>query len=157
RLIERFPGSFKLHDISKDGRALITLTDWRGILMAGRLDGSEQELSWLDHSVIRDFSPDGKTILIHERGEGAEAPDGTMFIRNVDGSPGVRLSAGYPLFFSPDGRQVVGYSGKAFLLVPVGAGSVRSAEHMVCEDQGITGFQPDGKHIYTSCLGKDGF
>ena len=71
RLVGRVPGISTIHDISKDGRVLMTNeSDRLGVLAKGPGDEKERELSWLDYSLATDLSPDGKTLLITESGEG---------------------------------------------------------------------------------------
>jgi eukaryotic-like serine/threonine-protein kinase len=105
-------------------------TDDRVILMFHGSDTQhEVDFSWLDNAQIADFSPDGKNILIWERGEGSESPSGTIFLRNVDGSPPMRLGGGSPRQFSSDGKWVVAtVGGMKVILVPTGAGTNRSFE-----------------------------
>jgi hypothetical protein len=159
RLIDRFPSGFILHDIFKNGKALVEMSEGRGVLILGSGD-TEREFSWLDNSDIADFSADGKTLLIHERGEGSESPSGTVFIRRLDGSPGVRLGGGSPMFFSSDGKQVLAIKGASaddntILLIPTGAGSIRSFQSSQCPNAMPLGFRSDGKQFLQACLEKD--
>ncbi|MCI0442333.1 WD40 repeat domain-containing serine/threonine protein kinase [bacterium] len=155
-LVSRFPSSFVLDDISKKGQFLAEFADYRGILMAGT-SGNERELSWLDNSDIADFSSDGKMLLIHERGEGSESPLGTMYIRNVDGSAGVRLAAGSPFCFSADNLFILGFSGTTkVLIVPVGVGKAQSFDYPQFKDLVTAGFLPDGKKFVFLGVDKEG-
>lgn len=156
RLIERFPSSFTLYDIFKNGNALVLMSTDRGVLIAGSSE-MEREYSWLDNSDITDISADGKMLLIHERGEGSESPSGTAFMRSFDGSPGVRLGGFAPFTFSPDGKQVLGLKQETTVVIPTGAGSARSFEFRECKNSGLIDFQADGKRFLQACLQKDGF
>ncbi|MCI0412087.1 WD40 repeat domain-containing serine/threonine protein kinase [bacterium] len=148
RLIQRFPGGTKLLDVASDGRALIGFTDVRTILMFHAQDQEERELSWLDNTEVVDFSPDGKKILMWERGEGSESPSGTIFLRGVDGSPAVRLAGGAPESFSPDGKWVLaGVGAQKIILVPTGAGNARSFEYPEYSDVFTIAAMPDGKNV----------
>ena len=143
---------------------LVQISTDRGTLILGS-DGKEREFSWLDNSDIADFSADGKMLLIHERGEGGDSPGGTVFMRSLDGSPGVRLGGGAAMVFSPDGKLVLAEKDDETLVIPTGAGSIRSFKFNECTSPGestnlhpvILGFLPDSKHFLHSCLEKDGF
>lgn len=156
RLVSHFPSSFVIRDISNQGKLLAEFGDFRGILMTGA-DGNERELSWLDNSHIRDFSPDGKMLLIHERGDGSDVPAGTMYMRGLDGSAAVRLGAGAPICFSPDNAFVLASNGAGtILLVPVGAGSVRKFEYPQFKFLTNAGFFPDSKQFLVFASNNDG-
>ena len=127
RLIQNFPFSTYLLDISSAGKALLSFDEDRRITR-GRLleEPDETEYSWLDGTNICDFSDDGKTMLFHENYEASESPSGTIYIRKTDGSPAVRLAGGVPASFSPDGKWVVGVNGdQIIILVPIGAGEIK--------------------------------
>lgn len=147
RLIQNFPFSTQLMDISSNGHVLLSFDEDRGISRA-RLAGelSEQDFSWLDGSKIRDFSPDGKTMLFHENFEGSETPSGTIYIRKTDGSPAVRLAAGVPSSFSPDGKSVIGMNGEEIILVPTGAGEITKIP-IALEFPFPHAFTPNGKQL----------
>ena len=107
RVLSRVTGSLTLHDVSRDGRALVTHDNFRiGIvaLLAG--EDRQRDLSWLDWGTIRDVSPDGKMLLFEESGEGG-GPGYSVYVRNVDGSPAIRLGEGTGQSFLPDGKSVL--------------------------------------------------
>ena len=74
RLVLRLPAWLTVLDISQDGRALVTITTHRS-RMFGLAPGEskERELSWYEGSFVRDITPDGKTLLFDEAGEGSSA------------------------------------------------------------------------------------
>jgi serine/threonine protein kinase len=155
RLISKFPSSFVIHDSSK-GKLIAEFSDYRGIVMAGT-DGKEKELSWLDNSDIRDFSSDGKMLLIHERGEGAESPGGTMYVRGLDGSAAIRIAAGVPVCFSPENLSVLGFSGlSSMVIVPIGAGTIRRFDYPQFNDIKTVQFLPNGKQFLLIAGDKEG-
>src|SRR5207237_10192509 len=90
----RLAGSLTLHDISADGRALIGRETFRiGTLGFSSGAERERELTWLDWSIARDLSPDGRTLLFVEEGEGGVVgysvfrrvlTGSTQIIRDVD-------------------------------------------------------------------------
>ena len=107
RLVLRVPGVLTLQDLTRSGRALLTIeSDNFGIVGFHDGDKSERDLSWFDWSLIGDVSPDGKNLIFFESGEGVGS-NYSVFMRGMDGSPAVRLGSGaFPLSFP--GRQVGG-------------------------------------------------
>ena len=107
RLVGRVPGISTIRDISKDGHVLMTNESARlGILERGTAEAKEKELSWLDYSLVSDISPDGRSILITESGEGGGAGY-SSYLRKTDGSPAIRLGGGATEAFSPDGAWAI--------------------------------------------------
>jgi Tol biopolymer transport system component len=111
-------------------------------------DSNEREFSWFDFSLAVDISPDGKTLLFEEGG-GGEAGTYIMYLRNLDGSPAVRLGLGSAQAFSPDGKWIVACNNKLpgqLFLVPVGAGETRVLTNDSVNHTAAAWF-PDGKRI----------
>ena len=75
---------------------------WCSPLLAG--EDRQRDLWWLELVTLRDVSPDGKFILFEESGEGG-GPGYSVYIRNVDGSPAIRLGEGGAQGFSRDGKS----------------------------------------------------
>ncbi len=153
RPVGRVPGISTLHDISNDGRVLMTVeSDRLGILARGPGDAKERELSWLDYSLGTDISPDGKTLLLTESGEGGGASY-SAYLRKLDGSPAVRLGEGAAIALSPDGAWAISIlhpaSNPQIVLLPTSVGEPRllSKEGLDVVD---AGFLPDGKRIVCS-------
>jgi eukaryotic-like serine/threonine-protein kinase len=157
RMIQRFTGGTGLFDVGSDGKVLVGFTDDRVILMLNSSrEKEERELSWLDFTWVVDFSPDGKQILMWERGQGSESPSGTIFMRGIDGSPAIRLAGGAPSDVSPDGKWVLADVGsQKIILVPTGAGNIRSFEYLEYFGIDSVGYLPDGKHILINGLNKN--
>src|SRR5262249_33886068 len=107
RLRARVAGSLTLRDIAADGRVLIGRDTFRMQTM-GLPPGAdrERELTWLDYSVARDISSDGRTLLFTEEGEGGGS-EYSVYLRQTDGSPPVRLGDGEADSLSPDGKWVL--------------------------------------------------
>ncbi len=125
----REPGTLTLQDVGKDGSLLVTLDAVRAGMM-GRATGDtkERDLSWLDWSVPDDLSVDGKTVVFTEAGEGG-GQNYAAYIRNIDGSPAVRLGEGSAIALSPDGKWVISAvvgSPTQLTLLPTGAGETRA-------------------------------
>jgi len=150
RLVARAPGTLTLHDISRDGRALITHENQRmGMIGLAPGETKERELAWLDWSLPADISPDGRTVLFVEAGEGGGATYG-LYIRKTDGSPAVRIGDGAGAGFSPDGKWALAItstsSAPQLVLFPTGAGTPRPLKRDNINYVGAA-FLPDGKRI----------
>jgi Tol biopolymer transport system component len=104
RLLSRVTGNLTLQDISHDGVALVSHDVLRaGIVGLAPGEEKERDLSWLDWSLLRSISSDGKVIFFAEAGEGGG--DGySVYVRGTDGSPAIRLGDGGPSALSPDGK-----------------------------------------------------
>ena len=149
RLVYRQSGSIVLQDISDDGRVLMTNVQWRqGMTFRGPSDSRERELSWLDWSLPTGISTDGRLIVFSETGEGAGG-GATIYLRETNGTPAVKLGAGAFATFSPDGKYVVStdLDGREITVYPVGTGSVRQVQL-----RGFTilmaGLLPDGRRLW---------
>jgi len=149
RLVGRVPGISTIHDISKDGRVLMTNESARlGILARGPGDEKERELSWLDYSLVTDISSDGQKILITESGEGG-GPGYSAYLRKIDGSPAVRLGPGSTEAFSPDGTWAISITNTEkpqIVLLPTSVGEPRALTYEGV-DPLAADFLPDGKQI----------
>jgi Tol biopolymer transport system component len=152
RLIYRAPGGLTIHDISRGGLVLLTADKSRlSISALAPGDALERSLSWFDWSLLGDMSPDGKTILFSETGEAAGA-NSSVFVRQTDGSPAVRLGEGSFGKLSRDGKWVLAEVGAPakIVLLPTGVGEMRQltddkADHL------SGAWMPDGKSIiYTA-------
>jgi Tol biopolymer transport system component len=146
-------GTLKLLDISRDGRRVLLMrgTQRGGIVSFGPDDSNERDLSWFDYSTVADLSPDGRTLLFYEWGEGVGGTL-TVFLRKTDGSDAVRLGEGRPLSLSPDGRWAVAVqetSPPQLLVLPTGAGEARTLPRGVVTDYiDWAAWSPDGRRIF---------
>ena len=107
----------------------------------------ERELGWFGWSIPRDFSRDGKKVLFEEEGEGG-GPNYTVFVRDTDGSPPVRIGEGRAEAISPDNKWVITQPLEqgALRVVPTGAGEARTLTHDNIRYTNIR-YLPDGKHL----------
>lgn len=150
RTITRVPGGMWLEDV-RNGTAL-TITQQQRIDIRGLAPGAkaERELGWFGWSILRDISADGHKIVFSEAGDGG-GPNYTVFVRDTDGSPPSRISDGDAMAMSPDGKWVVvrPAQGGALILVPTGAGEVKSITHDAITYNSAR-WLPDGKRVLAS-------
>jgi len=103
RLLWRAPAPFTVHDVAADGRML--LTDERVRYESfGLQSGAAQErnLGWADIDNPTDISDDGRSVLLN-----VEINEIAAYLRNMDGSPAVRLGTGFPIALSHDKKRVL--------------------------------------------------
>jgi eukaryotic-like serine/threonine-protein kinase len=153
RKVLTVPGGFTLQDIASDKRILATIDNERLAMEWSGKDKQVRDLSWYDWSIAKDISPDGQSVLFEEGAQGSEpvGPDGAVAIRNVDGSPPIRLATGTAHTLSPDGKWAISasQSGPAQLtMLAVGPGPSRQISLPGLERvQFGTHFLPDGKRL----------
>ena len=151
RLLARVTESLTLQDIAKDGRVLVSHDVIRiGVLGRAPGEAKERDLSWLDWSAAFDLSPDGKTLLFAETGEGS-GPGYSCFIRGTDGSAPVRLGDGVGMAISPDGQWVTANTPRAekpgLWLYPTGAGDKKLLPTGNLQTESSGDWLPSGKRI----------
>lgn len=147
RSITNVPGGVWLEDL-RNGVALM-VTHRRRIGIRGMPPGGkeERELGWLGWSVLSEMTPDGRKILFDEAGDGG-GPNYTVFLRDTDGSPPVRIGEGSGLAISPDAKWVITQpaNGGPLSLVPTGAGEARQLTHDNVSYQRVR-WLPGGKEL----------
>jgi Tol biopolymer transport system component len=150
RALARVTGSLTLQDVAPDGRALVTHDNLR-IGIVGQLAGEERQrdLSWLDWGTVRDVSPDGTMVLFEESGEGGGAGY-SVYVRNLDGSPAIRLGEGGAHTFLPDGKSVLAIAHPVtetrVVIYPIGAGEARTLPTPgLSVDRALA--HPDGRRV----------
>jgi DNA-binding SARP family transcriptional activator/Tol biopolymer transport system component len=152
RLVEQVAGTLSLYDIERSrGRALLSRDNTR-LFIRGLPPGAteERDLSWLDWSIARDISPDGKTILFTEAGEGAGAAYG-VYLRRTDNSPAKRLGDGSALALSPDGRWALALArapSAHLVLLSTGEGERKALRPVGLNYQPWGGWFPDGERVF---------
>ncbi len=159
RPVFQTPGHLIVQDVSKGGDILLVHGHERlRMQYVGPGDTKPRDLSWLDWTLVRDITPDGKTLIFDETGVGG-GENHSVYMRDVDGSPAVRLGDGMVPRLSPDGQWVLATlddpSHPTFLL-PIGAGETRSlpTKGLSCH---YGAWFPDGKRIcVTASEGKGG-
>jgi Tol biopolymer transport system component len=150
RLVLRTTSRLMLHDISRDGRVLLTsYSNSTNLVSQPPGEIKERDLSWLDQGSLSDLSPDGRTILIDYTGEGS-GTNGATYLRKTDGSPAVGLGDGIGARLSPDGKRAlaVRFTPPQLVLLPTGAGEERVLERAPVEQYAWGAiWVPDGKRV----------
>jgi hypothetical protein len=149
RTLARVTGLLTLHDVSRDGRVLLTQDLNRIGLIAGSGAADETDLTWLDWSLFGDLSSDGKTVIFSEAGEGG-GPGYSAYLRQVGPAAAVRLGEGSAQSLSPDGKQILAIvhpTGEQRLIsYPTGAGESRVVSPPGFQVR-FAAWLPDGRRI----------
>jgi Tol biopolymer transport system component len=147
RDIMNVPGGMWLQDM-RNGVTLAVAQQQR-VNIRGLAPGGtdELELGWFGWSELQDISRDGKKILFEEEGEGG-GPNYTVFLRDTDGSPPVRIGEGRGEAISPDNKWIITQSihDGNLMVVPTGAGQGRPLTHDNIRYTAIR-YLPDGKSL----------
>ncbi|MFZ0478011.1 MAG: protein kinase [Terriglobales bacterium] len=150
RILTNVPGGMWLEDI-RDGVALMVANQAR-LGVRGLAPGAkeERELGWFGWSELRDISADGHKILFEEEGNGG-GTNYTVFLRDTDGSPPVKIGEGVGEAISPDGKWVITKPKDqgTLKMVPTGAGEARQITHDSIS-YGRVRYFPDGKQLLGS-------
>jgi len=132
RLLARVPGELTLLDVDREGNVLLTRgNDRAGMIGVTPGDAKERDLSWLDWSVPGDLSADGRLALFSETGEGG-GPKYAVYLRKTDGSPAIRLSEGFGMSLSPDGKRALArpnLTSPPLFELPTGVGEPKPLTH----------------------------
>ena len=153
------PGRLHLFDISKEGQVLIANEATRQEVYGHRAGQDRDiDLSWFDWTLGRALSTDGKWAVLEEDGEGG-GPDYTVFLRQTDGSPAIRLGSGMGLAISPDNKWVASINVKQpgpIILLPAGAGQpVALGDSQLFHTANVS-FVPDGNSLLLVATEKGG-
>ncbi len=147
RTIANVPGGMWLQDI-RNGEVL-TITHQIRLGIRGMAAGGkeERELGWLGWAQLRDVSRNGKKVLFEEEGDGG-GPNYTVFLRDMNGAPPVRIGSGVGQAISPDGKWVITKPAEegALMLVPTGAGEARPLTSDKISYESAR-YLPDGRHV----------
>jgi Tol biopolymer transport system component len=119
-----------IEDLQNGTALMVTHQDRIGIRGVAPGGKAERELGWFGWSIMRDISRDGHKILFEEEGNGGGS-DYTVFLRDTDGSPPIRIGEGLAGAISPDLKWAVTKPAKGgqLMLVPTGAGQTRQLTH----------------------------
>ena len=120
-------GTLVVHDVSRDGRALVHhgVERW-SVRARAPGEAAEHDASVYANSQVQGLSADGSRVLLWDGGDG---PPGSALLLPTRGGPPVRLGEGQPLGLSPDGAwfliQTTEGSGPRLVLTPTGPGEAR--------------------------------
>jgi eukaryotic-like serine/threonine-protein kinase len=142
--------NMRLHDVSRDGRVLVSRESWRRQLI-GFFPGDKTEhaYSWLDDTNLVAMSSDAKAISFVESGEVYSlANDYRGYYRLTDGSPAVLLGAGAPVV-APDGKRFLMYTSQSARLqvLPIGPGDAKTLPTPGLKDFHDMAWSDDGRTI----------
>jgi Tol biopolymer transport system component/predicted Ser/Thr protein kinase len=155
RKIVESPDAIVLHDISLDGRVLLSVDDGTRNQVAALMEGSSmpRNLAYLNATIPVDLAADGKMLLMAEYGSGTNY---AVCLRKTDGSPTLVLGEGDPMALSPDGEwalAVLHSNPPELILLPTGAGEVMHIPK-TGSDYPRAQFFPDSKRILFAGEGK---
>jgi eukaryotic-like serine/threonine-protein kinase len=182
RLVTRLTGGLRIFDLSMKGETLISNGTWRAALMwsrpvaqspslqgaatttaaplddssTRRLVDSEQDVSWLDWSIVADLSPDGRTLLFSETREGGGAKS-AVYLRRADAPAPVRLADGIGDALSPDGRWALAHQGAKLVIIPTGTGEPRELKLDGSFESGAVWLPDSRRVIVGGALGKGAY
>ena len=151
RLLLRLPGLAKLHDVSSDGRVLLS-TESFGLELFVHEPGSarDRDLSWLGSSCVSDISPDGHSVTFWDGSDSATSDIGfDTYLRNIDHADPVKLGPGDLGVFSPDSKWVLAVlpSTHKLELLPTGVGDIRTIDGYGVQNHLAMAWLPDGKAV----------
>lgn len=139
------PGHVDIEDALPSGQALLNVTADRRVIEVVTADHPEaRDFTWMDWAYGMRFSADGKSILFGDQHSGDSY--GT-FLRNLDGSPAVRLGDGDPVDLSADGKWALSRlpsTPSQLELLPTGTGEARQLTHSKIDHIGAR-WMPDGR------------
>ena len=149
RVVARAPVGLMLHDISPDGRVLLTRGSFTtDIIGLAPNETRERDLSWLDSVSVYDLSADGRMFIFSYFGEGS-GTNYTSYVRKTDGSPAIRLGEGAATSLSPDGKwaATVLHTPPQIVILPTGPGQPKTMERGGIEEYSDASWFPDGQRI----------
>jgi eukaryotic-like serine/threonine-protein kinase len=159
RSIQHAPDWLVLHDIASDGRVLVSRNTVQiGLSCQAPGESRERDLSWQIASFATGLSADGQTVVFTD-GLGGRTSSGnaTVFTRNLDGSPAVRLGEGTGGRMSPDKKWVLTLQRDHLVLLPTGAGSPVDLPKGAVKQAGMGAWLADSKRIvFTGALDNGG-
>ncbi len=145
RLLERGPSVVDLDDVSRDGKALITLFDQQE-WTRGFLSGHKAESRLVSRTDLRmvDLSEDGSLLVLRESHlQGTQG----VWIARADDSPPIQLGEGVAHGLSPDGGWVLASQQGKLLALPTAAGEPRRVSEGFFEAIRWASWFRDGKRV----------
>ena len=160
RQVYAAPGGIRLHDIAKNGDAVISrVAYFTSIIAAGPGDTPERDISWLGHSLPAGVSDDGKTVVFTEQSHSI-GPDYAVCVRGTDGSPVIRLGDGLALGISADGRWALAHRPYRDAPIDLHSTGLGEGRAISMEGYGLLGgrarFTPDGANVVLPAHDREG-
>ncbi len=154
RVLQRSPYVPDLNDVSRDGKALMTVFD-QAEWTLGLLSGHTNESRLVRRTDLRlvDLSDDGKLLVLRD---GFTVGTPSVWIARGDGSPPVRLGDGVANGLSPDGAWVLASQQGKLMALPTAAGSPRPVTEGFFEAIRWASWFRDGKRVLVWGRAKDG-
>jgi len=151
RFLLPLPGMSRLHDISSDGRMLLT-TEMFGLELFVHRPGDQRDkdLSWLGGSCVSDISQDGHTLTFWDGTDSATSDVGfDTYAGDINGAAPVRLGPGDLGVFSPKSDWVLAAlpSTHNLELLPTGAGDAKVIDGYGIQNHVAMAWLPDGQTI----------
>ncbi len=153
RPVSLSPSALRIEDISRDGKRVLVMRGTPRAAMISLTPGvsKEHDLAWFDYSTAADLSPDGRTLLFYEWGDGVKG-NSTVYLRKTDGSDAVQLGQGKPLALSPDGKWALTLqqtSPPQLALLPTGPGEQKLLPRgSISEYYDWAAWSPDHRQIF---------
>ncbi|MET0621266.1 MAG: protein kinase, partial [Thermoanaerobaculia bacterium] len=154
RLLQRGPSTVDLNDVSRDGRALITIYD-QSELARGLLSGQDAEGPLVRRTDLRlvDLSGDGKLLVLRD---GVVLGAQGVWIARGDDSPPIRLGQGVAHGLSSDGAWVLASEQGKLQALPTSAGGPRPISDGFFEAIRWASWFHDGRRVLVWGQAKDG-
>lgn len=151
RFLLRLPGISRLHDISSDGRVLLT-TESFGLELFVHRPGQQRDkdLSWLAGSCVSDISQDGRALTFWDGTDSATSEIGfDTYVRDIDGAAPVRLGPGDLGVFAPKSDWVLAALPPAHNLevLPTRAGDAKVIDGYGIQNHVAMAWLPNGQTI----------
>src|SRR5215472_1165703 len=150
RVVLRLPGMLRLHDVSRDGKVLLSKDVWRADMeFRTEKDTTARSLTWFDCSIVSAMSSIGDKVAFFECGE-ASGASYFAYMRKTDGSAPVKLGEGQGPVFSPDEKWVLvkQFNPMRLAVLPTGIGEAKQMNAHGMQDFSTAGWMPNGREIY---------
>ncbi len=141
------PGALFVHDVSPDGRFVVTQERGsNGVMARGHGQDAGRDLGVLGLSWDVNLSSDGRFVAFSD---GRAGENYGVVMRSVDGAPPARLGEGNVRAISPDGQWVVAnlFSTGRCVVYPTGLGAVVTLALGPMTQCISAVWFPDGKHL----------
>ena len=104
RVLAQTTNRLRLHDVTRDRRAAVSVDTWRLRTLVGGTHIAERDCSLSEASFVVDISADASLLVVAELGSD-ETARGAYLVPVAGGAP-LRLGPGFPLAISPSRQRV---------------------------------------------------